>query len=138
LLATDVQYEVLGLTNYFAIGEVTSVTDSANFVADLTMNATLTTNNANDYFNYGKLRFRTGHNYSLHMEVKDQTGTGVSNTLKVFLPFPYQIQVGDIFEITVGCDKRLATCKDKFSNHENFQGFPYIPGRDSITRFGGQ
>jgi hypothetical protein len=31
------------------------------------------------------------------------------------------------------CDKRWATCRTKFSNGANFQGFPDIPGDDFLT-----
>ena len=35
---------------------------------------------------------------------------------------------GDQFDIIAGCDKLFSTCKSKFSNALNFQGFPHIPG----------
>ena len=37
---------------------------------------------------------------------------------------------GDGFTVTAGCDKRFSTCKAKFGNGLNFQGFPHIPGSD--------
>jgi len=33
-----------------------------------------------------------------------------------------------------GCDKSFATCRNKFSNSENFRGFPHMPGNDFIVR----
>lgn len=38
--------------------------------------------------------------------------------------------IGDAFTAQAGCDKRWATCQGKFSNTENFRGFPMIPGDD--------
>ena len=38
---------------------------------------------------------------------------------------------GDVFPIVAGCDKSTETCREKFSNLLNFQGFPFIPGEDS-------
>lgn len=32
-----------------------------------------------------------------------------------------------------GCDKRWATCRAKFGNGANFQGFPDVPGDDFLT-----
>ena len=32
--------------------------------------------------------------------------------------------------VSAGCDRRLATCRDKFANQINFQGFPHMPGDD--------
>jgi uncharacterized phage protein (TIGR02218 family) len=40
-------------------------------------------------------------------------------------------EVGDGFVISAGCDKAFATCKAKFSNALNFQGFPHLPGNDA-------
>ncbi|SFE47808.1 phage conserved hypothetical protein BR0599 [Methylobacterium sp. 13MFTsu3.1M2] len=36
--------------------------------------------------------------------------------------------------LTAGCDKRLATCRDRFANAVNFQGFPHMPGNDAVMR----
>lgn len=30
------------------------------------------------------------------------------------------------------CDQRFETCRDRFSNTENFRGFPHLPGNDFI------
>ncbi|MBX3568761.1 MAG: DUF2163 domain-containing protein [Rhizobiaceae bacterium] len=40
-------------------------------------------------------------------------------------------QPGDAFTVRAGCDKSFATCKAKFANALNFQGFPHLPGNDS-------
>jgi uncharacterized phage protein (TIGR02218 family) len=37
---------------------------------------------------------------------------------------------GDRARLTAGCDKRMETCRLKFSNILNFRGFPDIPGED--------
>ena len=31
-----------------------------------------------------------------------------------------------------GCDRRLATCRDRFANAVNFRGFPHMPGNDFV------
>lgn len=33
---------------------------------------------------------------------------------------------------TAGCNKRFETCRTKFSNQENFRGFPHLPGMDAV------
>jgi uncharacterized phage protein (TIGR02218 family) len=38
---------------------------------------------------------------------------------------------GDTFVIRAGCNKAFATCKEKFKNAANFQGFPHLPGNDA-------
>ena len=40
------------------------------------------------------------------------------------------LAVGDTLQVTAGCDKRFATCREKFANGLNFQGFPHMPGSD--------
>lgn len=34
-----------------------------------------------------------------------------------------------------GCDRRLATCRERFDNVANFRGFPHIPGNDFVLRY---
>jgi hypothetical protein len=34
-----------------------------------------------------------------------------------------------------GCDRRLATCRERFDNVPNFRGFPHIPGADFMLRY---
>jgi hypothetical protein len=45
------------------------------------------------------------------------------------------IAIGDTFVIRAGCDKRLETCRAKFTNVVNFRGFPHIPGQDAVIRY---
>ena len=34
-----------------------------------------------------------------------------------------------------GCDRQLATCRDRFANMINFRGFPHVPGADFLLRY---
>lgn len=40
------------------------------------------------------------------------------------------VDPGDTVKVTPGCDKRFATCLEKFANTANFRGFPHLPGND--------
>ena len=40
-------------------------------------------------------------------------------------------------ELGEGCDKRLATCSQRFDNAANFRGEPHLPGNDLLTRYPG-
>ncbi len=51
---------------------------------------------------------------------------------------PAPIAAGDAVTLTVGCDKRFSTCRDKFANALNFRGFPHIPGNDFIATYARQ
>lgn len=50
---------------------------------------------------------------------------------------PLAMAVGDRVLLTQGCDKRFATCRDRFGNEANFRGEPHVPGADLLTRIGG-
>ena len=39
-------------------------------------------------------------------------------------------------EVREGCDHTLATCAARFANAINFQGEPFLPGNDLLTRYG--
>lgn len=45
------------------------------------------------------------------------------------------LKVGDQGRAIIGCDKQFSTCRNKFSNGMNFQGFPHIPGDDFVLRY---
>lgn len=109
-------------------GVVASVTDNATFVDT-------TRSESDGTFNYGKLTFTNGLNKGLSMEVKNFTA--LSQTFSLWLPMPNTLQAGDTYTVYPGCDKRLTTCRDKFSNVVNFGGFPYIPGVGNILKYPG-
>jgi len=35
-------------------------------------------------------------------------------------------------DFAAGCDKRFATCRDRFANSLDFRGFPYMVGNDVL------
>lgn len=90
---------------------------------------------ADEWFTAGKLVWTGGGNAGVAVEVKRHRldATGVSFALWQAVPEP--IAAGDAFTVTAGCDKRFATCVGKFSNSDNFRGFPHIPGNDFVIRY---
>jgi uncharacterized phage protein (TIGR02218 family) len=52
--------------------------------------------------------------------------------IELAAPPRFAIEAGDAFAVTAGCDKRFATCGAKFSNRDNFRGFPHMPGPDAV------
>jgi len=48
-----------------------------------------------------------------------------------------EVEPGTPVEISEGCDKRLATCAERFGNAANFRGEPHLPGNDLLTRYPG-
>ena len=83
---------------------------------------------ANGYFTNGVLTFLSGDNASLSIEVRDYS----AGKFSLFLPMPKTITVGDTYRVVAGCDKRLDTCINRFSNVLNFRGEPHVPGTDKM------
>ncbi len=80
------------------------------------------------WYDFGRLRFHTGANAGMDCEIGEQIGAAIT----LFAPPPAPVAVGDVVEVEAGCDKRLATCRDKFDNVENFRGEPFLPGIDRL------
>jgi uncharacterized phage protein (TIGR02218 family) len=85
----------------------------------------------NGYFKNGVCEFLTGENAGTRVKIADWVDS--TNTVTLFLPLFYPINSGDLIRCIAGCDKRLATCRDKFNNVLNFRGEPSIPGQDVWT-----
>ncbi len=90
---------------------------------------------ADGWFTAGKLTFTSGANAGLAVEVKSHR-VGLDGVLiELWQAFAEPIAPGDAFTVTAGCDKRFATCRDRFVNHVNFRGFPAIPGNDFVISY---
>jgi len=100
-------------------GSVTTVVGPLSFI-DVAITE------ADAFYNGGKVIFLTGLNAGLTFDVKRYVA--VSDTVELYEPVPYDMQIGDTFDIYQGCDRTLATCKATFSNVDNFRGFPHVPG----------
>jgi uncharacterized phage protein (TIGR02218 family) len=81
---------------------------------------------ADNYVARGKLVWTSGANAGRAVEIKSH-GSG---TIEVWQEPVNPVAVGDTFTVTAGCDKQPKTCRDKYANFMNYQGFPYMPGSD--------
>lgn len=81
------------------------------------------------WFQEGNIRFTDGNNATAGARLV-QKHSGVSLTL--YDEFPYDVEVGDAFILETGCDKLPGTCKTKFDNFANFQGFPDVPTPEEV------
>lgn len=84
----------------------------------------------------GLVTWLTGANTGQQMEVKRHVVSETSVTLELVLPMPDPVVVGDTFSVQAGCDKSYATCHSRYSNGDNFGGFPHMPGNDRIIGYG--
>lgn len=83
-------------------------------------------------FTGGKLTWTSGANDGLSVEIKEHRPASGHARLSLWQAMPEVIASGDGFTVTAGCDKRFATCRERFANSVNFRGFPHIPGNDFV------
>lgn len=118
-------------SSYIEIGTVSAVTDRQIFVDS-------SRDEASDVFAFGLLTWTGGEsngglNTGFTMEV---AGFNTSTkTFTLFMKMPYDITVGDTYQVRWGCDKSSATCKTKFNNLVNFRGEPFVPGPDKLLDY---
>lgn len=82
------------------------------------------------WFERGRMRVLTGVAAGLSGAVKLDRVAGDVRSVELWDSLRDDIKAGDTIRLTAGCDKRMDTCRLKFTNLLNFQGFPDIPGED--------
>lgn len=81
----------------------------------------------------GQVRWIDGPHAGLTMQImrSDLSGQVLDQ------PLDPELAVGTRALLREGCDRRLVTCHERFGNARNFQGEPFVPGNDLLTRYGG-
>ncbi len=88
------------------------------------------------WFTRGQLQVVSGTAQGLSGLIKrDGVAEEGARQIELWEALRAEVSVGDEVLLTAGCDKRFSTCRKKFSNHLNFQGFPDIPGEDWIKSY---
>lgn len=82
------------------------------------------------WFQRGRLTVLSGAAQGLWGAIKHDRLEGDTRALDLWEPIGIDIQPGDLIRLDAGCDRRMETCRLKFANLINFQGFPDIPGED--------
>ena len=77
-------------------------------------------------FARGRLLVVTGANAGLSRPIRMHDGEAIT----LWEGLPANLLPGDSVVAIAGCDKRFATCRDRFANSLNFMGFPLIPAPD--------
>ena len=86
-----------------------------------------------DWFRLGRLVVQSGAAHGLSGMIKrDRTEPG-ARVIELWHPLRAPVVAGDMLRLEAGCDKRFETCRLKFNNLINHQGFPDIPGDDWST-----
>lgn len=108
------------------VAEVTVDRPTDGQIFDVT---TLVPYNA-DWFENGFLEVLSGTAKGLTATIKRDHLNGARREVGLWQPLGIAVDVGDTLRLVAGCDKRAETCREKFANLVNFQGFPHIPGDD--------
>lgn len=87
------------------------------------------------WFGLGVAAWLAGRRQGLRDRVLSQQRLGGKDVLGFAAPVGDWLKPGDGLLLTAGCDRRFATCREKFGNAANFRGFPHIPGNDFVLRY---
>ena len=87
------------------------------------------------WFGLGQARWESGRRQGLIDPLVGHRRIGGVDLLGFAAPVGDWVEVGDVLTVTAGCDRRLATCREKFANVVNFRGFPHVPGNDFVLRY---
>jgi uncharacterized phage protein (TIGR02218 family) len=84
------------------------------------------------WFTRGRLNVLSGPAEGLWAAIKDDRVEADGRVIELWTPMRAPLRAGDRVRLSAGCDKRMETCRLKFANLLNFQGFPDIPGEDWV------
>ena len=85
------------------------------------------------WFQRGRLTVLDGAAEALWAVIKrDVLFEDGARQIDLWEPLRASLAVGDRVNLIAGCDKRFETCRTKFDNLINFQGFPDIPQEEWV------
>ncbi len=84
------------------------------------------------WFERGRLDVSSGSAIGLWGAIKQDRRIDDGREITLWSGIGGGLAVGDRVKLTAGCDKRMETCRLKFNNLLNFQGFPDLPGEDWV------
>jgi len=87
------------------------------------------------WFAPGRLTVLSGAAKGLWSAIKADRILPGQREIHLWTPLHAPVAPGDMVRLTAGCDKRAETCRLKFNNFLNFQGFPDIPGEDWMMAY---
>jgi uncharacterized phage protein (TIGR02218 family) len=87
---------------------------------------------ATGLLNGGKLEVLGGPLTGQTREIESNSVQGGKSFIRVWQPFATEIAPETEVRVSMGCDKSIATCRDRFGNQQRFRGFPHMPGNDAL------
>jgi len=82
------------------------------------------------WFERGRYVVKSGEAIGLIGLVKNDKLLNGTRTIELWETVRATVLTGDLIRFEAGCNRRPRTCRLKFNNFVNFQGFPTIPGED--------
>lgn len=82
------------------------------------------------FYERGRVEFNSGANEGVEAQILGNDGNG----LTLYLPVFKNIATNDQLTLIAGCNRKIATCRDRFANGINFRGFFMLPGRDALLK----
>jgi len=86
-----------------------------------------------DWFTRGRLEVVDGPAAGLWGAVKSDRTEDGNRVIELWEPIRGLLVSGATVRLVAGCDKRIETCRLKFNNFDNFQGFPDLPSEDWVV-----
>lgn len=86
-------------------------------------------------FERGRMRVLDGVAIGQTAAIKRHDLFEGNTRIELWEPLRMPPEPGDRVRCEVGCDKTLATCRDRFANHFSFRGFPHVPGDDWLIAY---
>ena len=83
-----------------------------------------------EWFTRGRLDVLDGAAADLSSAVKRDLIQTDTRRFELWQELRAELAPDDLIRVQAGCDKRMDTCRFKFNNILNYQGFPDIPGED--------
>lgn len=87
------------------------------------------------WFEKGRARLLDGEARGVIGLIKVDRIEGNRRVFELWTRIAPQVVAGDRLRLEAGCDRRAETCQSKFSNFNNFRGFPHIPGEDWLLSY---
>jgi uncharacterized phage protein (TIGR02218 family) len=87
------------------------------------------------WFEKGRARLLDGEARGVIGLIKVDRIEGNRRVIELWNRIGPQVVPGDRLRLEAGCDRRAETCQAKFSNFNNFRGFPHLPGEDWLVSY---
>ncbi len=87
------------------------------------------------WFERGKAEVLTGQAAGLVAIIKNDRWLEDGREIELWQGLRLPLEAGDLIRLEAGCDKRAETCRLKFQNLLNYQGFPHVPGEDWLMSY---